>query len=500
MISRLIPLLIAAVSVTTANAAEQHGQLDASEALFTVLAAANAAGYDAGLATSPPLRQQVRDRIAASQAPVVAELRAWYHDHRQPDKTMDLARFVSLGLSVNTPDFNWSKREVETPPDAMQLNEFRLLLPRFYIEAKIADLWKQSQRAIDAALERDQEPIVKAVSEVNAYLRNPASQFLGRRFQIFVDFLGASNQVQTRSYGDDTFVVLTPASQPPVFAVRHAYFRYVIDPLAIKYGMDLKEKASLLELADDAPLLREQYRTDFGLLATECLIKAIESRMNSNPSMVDEAVREGYILTPFFNEQLALYEKQPQSMKLFFPAMVAALNVKHETKRLAHVTFATEFPQQTAVVTEQRPQITLSLAAQSVEQGDRSYYDKQDLDSARKLYERALEQPGTPTEHSKAFYGLAHIALRQKDPETADQYFRKTLESSPDSDTQAWTCYYLGMLSAKLSAAATANEEAHKWFQEVLAVKGAPTKAVESARLELAKLSAAEKQPIDPSR
>lgn len=470
-------LLIPAVS--SLHAAETGG-LDASEPLFTVLAAANAIGYDAGLQTSPPLRRQVRDHIAETHAPVIAELRAWYKEHPAPDKTADLSRFITLGLSIKgAPDFDWSKREVEVPPDAREMDDFRKLLPRFYQEAKIDDLWRQSQPAIDAILERFQEPIAHAILEANSYLRNPTSGFLGRRFQIYIDVLGAPNQIQARSFGDDYFLVFTPSPDPHDFEVRHAYLRYLIDPLAIKYGMQLKEKASLMDIAEAAPLLPEYYRSDFGLLATECLIKAIESRLTSNPSMVDRALHEGYILAPFFNDQLAVYEKQPDSMKLFFPKMVAALNVKHEVHRLQNVRFdqTAEQPAVTKVETLVEP--PKGVAAGTIAEADDLYYGKKDLESARMLYERALEQPGSNTDHARSFYGLARIALLQKDPEKADQLFRKTLQSSPDAETQAWTCYYLGRLS---TLATGGSDEAGKWFAQALAVPGAPPETIASIR------------------
>lgn len=488
---RFFPLLLLLSSAVFPLPAAESGQLDASEPLFTVLAAANAIGYDAGLQSSPPLRQQVRDRVAATHAPVIAELRLWYKEHPAPDKTADLSRFISLGLALKSaPDFGWAQREVEVPPDARTMDEFRKLLPRFYTEAKIADLWRESQPAIDAVLGRYQEPIAKAVLEANSYLRNPTSGFLGRRFQIYVDLLGAPNQVQARSFGDEYFIVLTPSIELHTFEVRHAYFRYLIDPLAIKYGMDLRSKESLLDIAEAAPLLPDNYRSDFGLLATECLIKAIESRVSSNPSMVDQALREGYILTPFFNEQLAVYEKQPDSMKLFFPKMVQSLNVKHETRRLENIQFANELPNKPVIKVEAAaPPTPTSVAARTVAQADSIYYDKGDLESARKLYEHALEQPGSSTDHSKAFYGLAHVALKQKDPEKADQLFHKTLESAPDPETQAWTCYYLG----RLSKVAEDDAGASKWFDQAVAVPGAPPEAVASIRRKIAEISPAGK-------
>lgn len=462
--------------------------MDASEALFTVMAAANVAGYDAGLASSPPLRQQVRDRIAAMQLPVVKELRAWYHENQEPDKTQDLSRFITLGLSVKgAPDFDWAKRTVEVPPDAMALNQFRALLPRFYEDARIDDLWQSSQPAIEHALERYQEPVARAILEVNSYLRNPVHDYLGRNFQIYIDFLGAPNQVQTRSFGEDYFVVLTPSEDLRVFDIRHAYFRYMIDPLSLKYGMQLKEKASLMDIAEGAPLLREPYRSSFDLLATECLIKAIESRMLSNPSMRDQALREGYILTPFFNEQMDIYEKRPESMKIFFPEMVTALNVRHEIKRLDGVEFAKTLPQtadpQRARSARAQAELEVSTAAHTVSEAD-DYYQNHDLQNAQKLYQRALEQPGSASEHARAYFGLAHVAMMSKKPEEAEQLFHKTLDSSPEADVQAWSCYYLGQLSAIHEE----PDEAMKWFRKALAVQGAPRKAIEFTQKGIAEL------------
>jgi tetratricopeptide (TPR) repeat protein len=458
------------------SAADQS-KLDASEAMFTVMAAANAAGYDAGLGTSPEIRTKVREAVLAANPPVLRELKAWYFDNPSSDKTVDLSRFISLGISVgDPPDFAWTKRENDIPPDVRDMDNFRVMLPRFYEQAHIEDLWQKYQPLVEETLARYQEPIARAVLEANAYLRNSTFGFLGRRFSVLVDFLGAPNQVQTRSYGDDFFVVLTPSTDLHVFDIRHAYFRYLLDPLTIKYGMQLKEKESLLDIAEGAPLLREPYRSHFDLLASECLIKAIESRMMKNPGMVNAAVREGFILTPFFEEELRLYEKQQDSMKLFFPAMIQALSVRREINRLEGVQFA-QAPAEPEKPKAAPAEPVLSLSAKTVAEADECY-KKGDLENAARLYQTALEQPGAPEDHSKAYFGMAHVALKQKDPEKADLLFHKTLESSPDADRRAWSYYYLGALSD----AAEEREEAVKYYQQAIAVDGAPAGAVKSAR------------------
>jgi tetratricopeptide (TPR) repeat protein len=471
----LFPLLLLPAIVSAAD----QSKLDATEAMFTVMAAANAAGYDAGLSSSPEIRTKVREAVLAANPPVLRELKAWYFDNPARDKTADLSRFISLGISVgDPPDFSWTKREIDIPPDVKDMDNFRAMLPRFYDQAHIEDLWQRCQPLVEETLARYQESIARTVLEANAYLRNPTYGFLGRRFSVLIDLLGAPNQVQTRSYGDDFFVVLTPSTDLHTFDIRHAYFRYLLDPLTIKYGMQLKEKESLLDIAEGAPLLREPYRSQFDLLASECLIKAIESRMMANPALVNAALREGYILTPFFDEQLRIYEKQEVSMKLFFPVMVQALSVRREIKRLEDVQFAKE-----AAVPE-KPKATvaaaepvLSVSAKTVAEAD-DYYKKRDLENALRLYRLALEQPGAPEDHSKAYFGMAHVALMQKDPEKADLLFHKTLESSPDADRRAWSYYYLGALAD----AAEEHEEAVKWYQQAVAVEGAPPAAVKSAR------------------
>src|ERR1700679_2577169 len=103
-------------------------------------------------------------------------------------------------------------------------------------------------------------------SAVNGYLRVPVSGYLGRRFQVFIDLLGAPEQVQTRNYGDDAFVIVTSSEKPRLFDIRHSYLHFEIDRIAIKYGVELDEKRSLIDFVQTAPL-EAGFKKDFVLLA-----------------------------------------------------------------------------------------------------------------------------------------------------------------------------------------------------------------------------------------
>src|SRR6266404_2159369 len=87
--------LLAQIAVTQARrpapkpTTEQLGQLDSSEALFTVMAAITAGGYnqDADSPTNSPLRKAIRDHFAAQILPSVDALRRYVRDHKPKNGT-----------------------------------------------------------------------------------------------------------------------------------------------------------------------------------------------------------------------------------------------------------------------------------------------------------------------------------------------------------------------------------------------------------------------------
>ena len=95
----------------------QEGQLDGSQTVFTVLAAINAAGYDANLDSNAnsPLRKQIRDAIAARHLDSVEALKKFVTDHRLEDPEADFSQYVSFALSVQgPPDFQLSMQAQES--------------------------------------------------------------------------------------------------------------------------------------------------------------------------------------------------------------------------------------------------------------------------------------------------------------------------------------------------------------------------------------------------
>jgi tetratricopeptide (TPR) repeat protein len=464
------------------------GQLDASPSLFTVMAAINAAGYKADWASpnNHPIRAAIQAELAKRDIPSLGPLKEFFESHRKRTDGQELSQYLSFALScTGPPAFEFAIRDVEIPPDAMVLRDLSHLLAAFYKEANIEDLWKRSQPAIEQYIARYHEPVTNAVLQVNGYMRQMTSGFKNRRFQIFIELQGAPNQIQTRSYSDNYTIVVTPSPDTRTFDIRHAYLHYLLDPLATRNQEILNRKKSLGDHAMRAQALSDAYKADYLLLVTESLIKAVESRLDRKPAMIQQALREGYILAPYFSEALPIYEKQESSMYLYYTEMIQAIDLIKEDRRLTGVEFSKESaPGATVKTPAPAPPPAATGAVKTLEEAELAYSSRE-LDKAKKLFLKTLEETEKRSVHASAYYGLARIALLQKDLDAAERLFQKSLESEPEAFDKAWVLVYLG----RLSVAAGDRDKATEYFQSALQLEGASEKARQEARqgLQLAK-------------
>jgi TolA-binding protein len=468
--------------------ASAENQFDSNITLFTTLAAINAAGYDAGLNTPIYqrflIRQQIRDELAKKKIPCLSELKDFYRKHQKPDDTANLSQYISFSLFAGPPP-NFALPAAELPEDVLALSELSPLLSRFYAEANIADMWKRSQPGYNAAILEYQPTVLKAVLSANAYTRSLNTGYMGRRFQIYIDVLGAPDQIQIRSYKDDYFVVITPTSADLEIEIRDAYLSYLLDPLSLKFSKAIGEKKKLQQYAEQAPALDLIYKDDFSLLVTKCLIKAIDARMMKGDEKrqlaVDQAMREGFILTAAFAEQLVLYEKQDTAMRMYYPDLVTNIDVGKEQKRIRKV----EFTQSTSRPLITTQQVSIPEAERTLEAAD-GLMETKDYDNARKAFSTALSETDSKALHGRAYFGLARVAIVQKQQSQAKELFERALENEPSPSEAAWCHYYLGKLALSMSGDI---EKAKHEFEAVLSNDGSSAKVREVTEQALQEIS-----------
>lgn len=476
--------------------AAEEGQLDSSLSLFAVLSAYHAAAPHERLprVADEELRRAVLSEIQARPVPSLAALKAFFEQHRRRDPVEDLSQYISFALSVQgPPGFKYKFLLNQLPPDVFGLQGLEKLLARLAGESGLDELWKKAQPRYERELERYHAGIARAVLEANGYVRSPTSGVLGRRFQIYLELLAPANQVHVRNYGNDYYVVVTPAAEPQIAEIRHAYLHYLVDPIVLRHADPVNEKKPLMDFALGAPLLPEAYKKDFPLLVSKCLVKAIESRLapaSRRQAFVDQALREGYILTPYFAEALPAYEKQEQALRFYFPEMVKGIDLRRETLRLDRVEFAREAPQAQPRPPAPEPRPALSGPQLLLGEAEQ-LYAKRELEQAREKYLEVLRQTDDRSLHARGYYGLARIAALEKNPELAEKLFERALELGPDPQTRGWTHVYL----ARLAEAADEPERAREHYRAALAIEGATAAARAAAEKGLAGLGGGRSRP-----
>jgi tetratricopeptide (TPR) repeat protein len=454
--------------------------------LFTVMAAINGAGYDADLASAAnsPARQQMRDYLAQKKPPSLEGLREFYLAHRKQDPARDLSQYISLALcleifpAADGPDFRYKYRAVDLPPDVQELDGVEKLLTRFYREAGIGQLINANRNLLDAALEPYGASATLAMQEIDGYLRIPRVTNTKGEFHVLLDLLAAPNQIHVRSYANDLFIVITNSPEPQLDYVKNAYLHFQIDPMAMRYLAEIEKKKSLIDFAQGAAALDEQYKKDFALLTVASLARAVRARLAPGPEraqMVSDAAREGFILTPYFAEALADYEKQEQSMRLYLPVMIQGIDLKKETARLDGIEFL-QAPKVRSAKVAPAPAFEKSPAEKTLEEAE-DVYGKKDYDKASELYSRALTETAARPLKAKAYYGLARLAALRNDPEAAVELFEKTLAEGPEPQVAAWSHVFLGRILDLNEQAAKAKTH----FEAALSSPGASPAAKKAA-------------------
>jgi tetratricopeptide (TPR) repeat protein len=160
-------------------------------------------------------------------------------------------------------------------------------------------------------------------------------------------------------------------------------------------------------------------------------------------------------------------------MRLYYPDLIAAVDVKKEDKRLKTV----EFAQSVA------PRVIAPPAKMQVDPADESLamadglMEQKDFESARKVYKQTLEKTDNKAKQGRAYYGMALIDLQEKRWDEALDLFQRTVEANPNPSTTAWSHYYLGQLALK----AGNSEKATSEFKTTIATEGASARAREAA-------------------
>ena len=430
--------------------AQSKTTIDVSETLFSVLSGMNVCGYDSELASSSPIRAEVRaDLVAASKSPEAAaaakEMCHFYADHLQDGAAHQLARYVSLALNLgDPPTFTPKAKEADLPPDASYLLGFVPVLKPYATAAHLHSIWLKHQPQYMALIAQYHDPVARMISSTDIYLRMPSAGYAGRSYTIYLDPMAAPGEVNSRNYQQDIFyAVVSPANNDiHMDDLRHTYLHYVLDPLIAKRATSLARLKPILATVQKAPMAAE-YKDDMGLLVIECLIRAIEARTPSDPklpendrvALVNRDEAEGFVLTDYFYQQLKPYEKENTGLKDAFPDWLHNLDVDKIRRQASEIKFASQAT----------PDVMLSgnrKADQKIDQAERALTGGNPSGAAQ-LAQEALAANEDP---ARCYFVLAQAASLSGNMQDAKDNFTKAASASTDPRIVAWSHIYLGRI------------------------------------------------------
>ncbi len=446
---------VAAIVATALSGASGWAQtqpevsLETSETLFTVLAAINTCGYDQELSISDPLRMQIRSEVGkavedtAGARDVIGPMCLFYRQHQTSDPARDLSMYVSLALYLEEPPtFTLKVKPGELPPDAAVAADIVPRMQAFYQRIGLHAIWERHRARYTELTEVYHVPLAKMTFDTEIYLKMPSAGYLGRRFTIYLDAMGAPGQTNARNYASDYYVVISPTSGTAIKMqqIRHTYLHYLLDPLALKNADSFKRLEPLLVRLQDTPM-DEAFKSNASLLVTECMVRAIEARLSNLPEaeraqVINQADKEGYVLTHYFYDAFGRFEKDPAGMRNAYPELIAGIDVGKEIKRVSQIEFASEATPELLHLAGGRKHRLLLDAERRLAAGDK--------ETAQKLAQKALdEQEEDP---GRALFILAQVATANRDMEGARKYFEQALQTAHEPKVIAWSHIYLGRI------------------------------------------------------
>jgi predicted negative regulator of RcsB-dependent stress response len=454
-----------------------------SPQLFFMASALNSCGYDEGLEDSAPVRKRVRDEINDALAKS-EDARAkrdkvclYIAQHRMTGSERDISQYVSLALYLSSPPALETTVELpEMPPDSTQVVEFVPLLKAFAQAVDLNGIWLSVRKTYDDETNNLHDPLSKMIVSTNLYLKMPASTYSGRRFVVLIEPMLSPKMVNARIYGTDYVVVLSPVNGViDMQNVRHVYLHYTIEPLLYSRSNAIDRMQPIMKEVREAPL-EFRYRSETVPLVVESLIKAIEARtMNTGipdykmPAGVDRSelpryererigtqqkqetvrvaavqhdMKQGFVLTQYFFEQLIQFEKDAASLRDTIGEMVYGMDIEQQVHRARQTEFDQKADSDVLQRSKPRTLAGLDLAEAKLSEGDFATASSM----AHKVLANKADTLDSVAQEARADFILARVAIATGHPDEAVDDFQKTISTSREPRLVAWSHIYLGRI------------------------------------------------------
>jgi tetratricopeptide (TPR) repeat protein len=153
-------------------------------------------------------------------------------------------------------------------------------------------------------------------------------------------------------------------------------------------------------------------------------------------------MRQGFVLTQYFYEQMLQFEKNNAGLQDIIGEMVYGMDMDQQVHRARQTVFDKEADEDVLQRSKPRQLTGLDLAEARLAAGD--------VTAAGAMAQKALAQQtdtiASTADAARAHFILARVDLMTGHPEQAVDDFQKTLAASKDQRLLAWSHIYLGRM------------------------------------------------------
>lgn len=275
-----IPSRQVASNYQTDHLAEYGVEIAPEPRLIVVMAALEAAGWDAGKESR--FRAEVRNNLQNLDPSLRASLQRFYALHKQPNATPaeQSAPYISLAYAIgNAPSFEILRSD-DLPADVQDVLDFAPLVREFYRKSNFAERLPAYLELYRAEGERLSAPVAAMLRATLSYLHTrPITSFTERvkvetpssdakkkkempklkttvererRFRIVPELLAASGAINLRVVGENYYAVVPFGIDPTASELRRAYLQYLVDPLISRANREIAlKRPAIRQLLDE---------------------------------------------------------------------------------------------------------------------------------------------------------------------------------------------------------------------------------------------------------
>ena len=151
---------------------------------------------------------------------------------------------------------------------------------------------------------------------------------------------------------------------------------------------------------------------------------------------VDDAVKQGYILTKYFYTAILVFEKDPAGLRTAYSDILDDIDVKAQQKAANEVQYVRVSAPELVQLSRLEDRRMLSTAEKRLAAGDPK--------GAQELAQQALDKKiGDP---GRALFILAQVAVANKNREGALDNFQKAIQETKDPKVCGWSHVYIGRI------------------------------------------------------